>query len=239
MEIGLIFPNKDRRYKTVHLGLAYIVAYARLYHNDVIFTVLDTRVATKKETKKFLYKKFDLIGISVFSPIYFEVKKICAQLNKYQKDVPICLGGPYVTTIMQEIFVETPADFAVYGEGEETFSQLISFLKGNDKLENISGLMYKDEQNIIHTNPRRKRINDLDQLPIPAFDIFPMDKYPLHRIVSSRGCPYSCVWCNSKSIWKDGFYSMSAEKVIIEVEYLLSNYGKKNFDFGDNTFNYD
>ena len=238
MEIGLIFPNKDRRYKTIHLGLAYIAAYARLHHKDLNFTALDTRVATKKETKAFFNTKFDLVGMTVFSPVYNEVISVFHTLKKQQPTVPVCLGGPYVTTIMQEIFDETPADYAVYGEGEETFSQLISWLKGNEQLEHIQGLMYKNEHGEIITNPRRQRFQNLDVLPVPAYDIFPMERYPLHRIVSSRGCPFACSWCNSSSIWSDGFYAMSAEKVVSEVEFLLANYGNKTFDFGDNTFNY-
>lgn len=237
MNIGLIFPNKDRRYKTIHLGLAYIAAYARQYHDDLNFTVLDTRVATKKETKAFYKQNFDLVGITVFSPVYFEVKNIFQKLR--QTNVPICLGGPYVTTIMQEVFTETPSEYAVYGEGEETFSQLLFYLKGKESIENIDGLMYKNEHNEIITNPRRKRIKNLDLLPTPAYDIFPMNRYPLHRIVSSRGCPYACAWCNSSSLWNDGLYWMSPVKIVNEIEYLISNYGLKTFVFGDNTFNFD
>lgn len=237
MNIGLIFPNKDRRYKTIHLGLAYIAAYARLYHKDVNFTVLDTRVASGKETKAFFKNSFDFIGITVFSPVYFEVKEIFQKFK--QKNVPICLGGPYVTTLMQDIFIETPAEYAVYGEGEETFSQLISFFKGKERLENIDGLMYRNPQNEIVTNPGRKRIKNLDLLPTPTYDIFPMDRYPLHRIVTTRGCPYACAWCNSSSLWKDGLYGMSPDKIVYEIEYLISNYGMKTFVFGDNTLNFD
>lgn len=237
MNIGLIFPNRDRRYKTIHLGLAYIAAYARQYHDDINFIVLDTRVATKKETKTFFKNRFDLVGITVFSPVYFEVKDIFQKLK--QNNVPVCLGGPYVTTIMQDIFTETPAAYAIYGEGEETFNQLIFYLKGKGRKENIDGLMYRNEQNEIITNPRRKRIKDLDLLPTPAYDIFPMNRYPLHRIVSSRGCPYACAWCNSSSLWKDGLHWMSPGKIVNEIEYLISHYGLKTFVFGDNSFNFD
>ncbi|MEA3444333.1 MAG: radical SAM protein [Bacteroidota bacterium] len=237
MNIGLVFPNKDRRYKTIHLGFAYIAAYARQYHYDINFIVLDTRVATKKETKEFFKNRFELVGITVFSPVYFEVKDIFQKLK--QNNVPICLGGPYVTTIMQDIFTETPAEYAIYGEGEETFNQLIFHLKGKDQLENIDGLMYRNEQNNVITNPRRKRIKNLDLLPTPAYDIFPMNRYPLHRIVSSRGCPYACAWCNSSSLWEDGLYWMSPDKIVNEIESLILHYGIKTFVFGDNTFNFD
>jgi radical SAM superfamily enzyme YgiQ (UPF0313 family) len=237
MKIGLIFPNKDRRYKTYHLGLACIAAYARQQHNDLQFEVLDTRIAGRKETKKFFSADYDLIGMTVFSPVYFEVIEIFKRIRQKSCNIPICLGGPYVTTIMQEIFNETPADFAIFGEGEITFSQLISYLKGNEQLLNINGLMYKDCNNTVITNPPRQRIQELDNLPMPAYDIFPMKKYPLHRLVTSRGCIFSCAWCNSSSIWKDGYHEMSAERIVNEIEYLISNYGKKIFVFGDNTFN--
>lgn len=237
MIIGLIFPNKDRRYKTLHLGLASLAAYARKYHNDLQFIVLDTRVATRQETKKFYNSDFDLIGITVFSPVYSEVNEIFKRIKQRSCKIPVCLGGPYVTTIKQEIFNETPAEFAVYGEGEITFTQLISYLKGEEKIENIEGLIYRDEKNAIITNAPRRRINKLDELPIPAYDIFPMERYPLHRLVTGRGCIFSCSWCNSSSIWRDGYFEMSAAKIISEVEFLLSNYGKKILIFGDNTFN--
>ena len=237
MNIGFIFPNEDRRYKTVHLGLAYLAAYARLYHNDLKFKVLDTRVASKKETREFFNSKFDLIGITVYSPVYYEVIDIFNKVRKTFKNTPICLGGPYVTTIMEDIFKKTPAEFAVFGEGELTFNELIFHLKGQKSLNEISGLMYKTENGEIVKNPPREKIKDLDSLPMPAYDIFPMNKYPLHRMVTSRGCPYACAWCNSSSLWNQTYRIESAEKMIEEVEFLISNYDKKIFVFGDNSFN--
>lgn len=237
MKIGLIFPNKDRRYKTIHLGLAYLAAYARERHEDLFFEVLDTRVATRKETNNFFSTPFDLIGITVFSPVYFEVKNIYNRIKLINRNTPVVLGGPYVTTIREDIFKETPAEYAVCGEGEVTLTQLISHLKGQLKIEEINGLMYKNDRGDIITNPAREKIKDLNTLPFPAYDIFPMNRYPLHRLVTSRGCRFSCAWCNSSSIWDWNYRSMNPRKMISEVEYLISEYGKKMFVFGDNTFN--
>lgn len=239
MRIGLIFPNKDRRYKTIHLGLAYLAAYAREQHHDLEFHVLDTRVATPAETRRFFGTAFDLIGITVYSPVYYEVISIFNRIKKADSSVRICLGGPYVTTIKEEIFKETPADFAVIGEGEVTFSELIECIKGKRVPEEISGLMYMDVDGKVRTNPVREKIQDLNKLPVPAYDLFPMHRYPLHRLVTSRGCPYACAWCNSSSIWDRSIRMMNAEKMILEVEYLIKNYGKKIFVFGDNSFNID
>ena len=239
MNIGFIFPNKDRRYKTVHLGMAYLAAYAREQHNNLTFQVLDTRVATSKETKKFFSSSFDLIGITVFSPVYYEVIDIYNRIRKISNKVPVCLGGPYVTTIMKDIFEKTPADYAAYGEGEITFSELISHLKGQKELEDIKGLMYKNDQGEIIINSKRDYIKDLNTLPLPAYDIFPMHEYPLHRMVTSRGCPYSCAWCNSSSIWNQYYRTRNAENMVMEIEFLINTYGKKIFVFGDNSFNID
>lgn len=239
MHIGLIFPNKDRRYKTVHLGLAGIASYAGKQHDNLSFRVLDTRVAGRKETRDFFSAQYDLMGITVFSPVYYEVIQILRRLKEKDPNLPVCLGGPYVTTLREDIFTETPAEFAIYGEGEETFSELIAHLQGKKELKDINGLMYRNRENEIVVNPARPRFKDLDQLPTPAYDIFPMQKYPQHRLVTSRGCPYSCAWCNSSSIWKDGHYVMSPHKIVSEIEYLISHYGKKTIIFGDNTFNSD
>jgi anaerobic magnesium-protoporphyrin IX monomethyl ester cyclase len=239
MKIGFIFPNKDRRYKTVHLGLAYLAAFARQQHADLEFQVLDTRVATKKETQRFFNSSFDLIGMTVFSPVYFEVINLFNRIKKIYPAVPVCFGGPYVTTIMEEIFKETPVDFAVYGEGEITFSELIFHLKGERGLEHVNGLMFRDNFGKIVINKPREQIRDLDILPMPAYDLFPMERYPLHRIVSSRGCPYSCSFCNSTSIWSMRWRKRSPVHIVEEIEYLIKIYGKKIFIFGDNTFNAD
>jgi radical SAM superfamily enzyme YgiQ (UPF0313 family) len=239
MNIGFIFPNKDRRYKTIHLGLAYLAAYSRMQHNDLNIQVLDTRVATSAETKKFFSSSFDLVGITVFSPVYYEVIDIYNRVKKSNGNLPVCLGGPYVTTIMEDIFKKTPADFAVYGEGEITFSEVISHIKGNMDLKDISGLMYKDQEGKIVINPPRKHIHDLNTIPFPAYDLFPMERYPLHRMVTSRGCPFSCAWCNSSSIWNTTYRKRDPENIVSEIELLLKNYGKKIFVFGDNSFNID
>lgn len=237
MKIGLIFPNKDRRYKTIHLGLGYLAAYSRKIHDDLEFTLLDTRVATSTEKNQFFSTKFDLIGITVFSPVYYEVISILNRIRNSGHKIPVCLGGPYVTTIREDIFKKTPTEFAIYGEGEITFAELISFLKGQKNIGEINGLIFRDENGNVQVNPERPKINDLNSIPRPAYDIFPMDRYPLHRIITSRGCPYACVWCNSSSIWDHSYRTADLENVVDEIEYLITNYGKKIFVFSDNTFN--
>jgi radical SAM superfamily enzyme YgiQ (UPF0313 family) len=58
-------------------------------------------------------------------------------------------------------------------------------------------------------------------------------------MITSRGCPFSCSWCNSSSIWGKGYRVIDAKNIVNEIEFLISKYGKKIFDFGDNSFNAD
>ncbi len=237
MKIGLVFPNKDRRYKTVHLGFGYLVAYARSVHDDIDFVYLDTRTARKKEVRSFFSTKFDLIGISCFSPVYYEAIDVFDRIKKSMPGTPICLGGPYTTTIEEDIFLRTPAEYAVIGEGEITFSLLLSYLKGKGTISEIDGLMYRDAKGNIFKNRVREKIKDLDTIPFPAWDIFKMDRYPMHRVIGSRGCPFSCVWCSSSAIWDFTYRQRSVSSVVDEVESLINIYGKKIFVFSDNSFN--
>ena len=213
MKIALIFPNKDRKDKTVHLGLGYLASYARSIHPDLEITIFDTRIATRTESTKFFKTQFDLIGITVLSPVFYEVKKIFASIHENQSAAMVCLGGPYVTTIMEDVFNYIPTDFAVYGEGELTFSELIFHLKSTMNIKEIKGLMYKSPTGEIITNPPRKQISNLDGLPMPAYDLFHMNRYPIHRIVTSRGCPYECSFCNSSSIWQNKWRGRSPENL--------------------------
>lgn len=237
MKIGLVFPNKDRKDKTVHLGLGYIAAYARQHHNDLEFTLLDTRVATAKETKEFWRTPFDLLGITVLSPVYHEVRTIFRHCRAVHPATPIVLGGPYVTTIKEAVFFETPADFAIYGEAEVTFAELLLHLKGEKDIREINGLIYLDRDQALQVNPPREQMESLDELPFPAYDLFRMDRYPLHRIATSRGCPFHCTFCNSASIWEWHWRMRSAENIFAEIVFLMENYRKKPLFFNDNSFN--
>jgi anaerobic magnesium-protoporphyrin IX monomethyl ester cyclase len=238
MKIGLIFPNKNKKDRTVHLGLGYLASYARKDHTDLEFRLLDTRISGNKETEVFFDTRFDMIGITVLSPVFHEAVAIANRIKVLHPGTVICVGGPYVTTMKEEILEVASFDYAVYGEGEKTFSEFISYLKSSKSIEEINGLIYRKKSQVI-LNPPREFISDLDEIPMPAYDLFQMNRYPMHRIASSRGCPFRCSFCNSSSIWSWKWRKRSAIKVVEEIEFLVKKYKKKTFFFNDNCFNID
>lgn len=239
MKIGLINPNREIKEPAVHLGLGYIASYATQNYNDLSFELLDTRVSKVQEVKSFLNKSFDFIGISATSQTFLEAVELAQSYHEAWPKTPIVIGGAHCSTVKEEVLQGFPFDYAVYGEGEVTFTELIGFFKGEKNLSDINGLIYRDDAGVIKVNPVRELIGDLDSIPFPMYSLYKMSHYPQHRMITTRGCPHKCVFCNSHSIWTNKWRKRSAENIIAEVEYLFTNYSMKSFSFNDDSFNID
>jgi len=239
MKIGLINPNKEIKEPAVHLGLGYIASYASRNHADLSFELLDTRVSKSNEINKFLDKQFDIIGITATSQTFLEALELTNAIRIKWPQTPIVLGGAHCSTVKEEVLQDFPFDYAVYGEGEITFSDLISHFKGEKNLSEINGLIYRNSTGNVIINPVRELISDLDSIPFPMYSLYKMSLYPQHRMITTRGCPHKCVFCNSHSIWTNKWRKRSAENIISEIEHLSSTYSMKSFVFNDDSFNID
>lgn len=243
MKIALIYPNSGSDEKQIHLGLGYIASYVLSRNDDITVSVLDTGVATKKETDSFLKEEFDIVGITVTSNTYREALRITKTLKDKKSNARIVFGGPHVSIMMRELMEEKLIDFAVYGEGELTFGELITHIKQTadknsiEELSNINGLIFRTNDQIVVNQPRAL-IKDLDVLPIPAYHLFPMQRYPgNYSMITSRGCPFSCTFCATSQIWGVRWRARSAANIIKEVLCLISEYGVRPLDFQDACFN--
>lgn len=239
MKIGLINPNKELKHPAVHLGLGYLASYVNEKYPDIRFELIDTRVAKPKEIKTFFNTTFDLIGITASSQVFLEAIDIANQIKTKSPETPICLGGSHISTVKEEALSGFPFDFGIYGEGEITFAELIEHIQGNIKPEDITGLIYKDQTGQIKVNPPRSLISEMDNIPFPAYDLFKMNRYPQHRLTTSRGCPFNCVFCNSHSLWTRKWRKRSAQNILDEIKLLIKNHGRKSIVFNDDSFNID
>ena len=161
--------------------------------------------------------------------------------NPYCK---VVLGGPHVHIYAKETLAIPEVDFAVKGEGEEAFAQLLSALEGSLALEKVFGLAYRDASTgEIKDNPSAPFIEDLDSLPYPARELTPVKKYysiiarhnPITTLFTSRGCPYRCLFCDRPVMGKR-FRCLSASAVAGEIESCVKM-GIREFFFYDDTFN--
>lgn len=224
------------------LGLAYIASV--LEEKKVNCKIVDANILglTNEDVFKEI-EKFDPQIIGIYTNIV--LAKAGIELSKKIKenvDKTVVIGGPYATSMVEETLEESKADCVVRGEGEYTMLELTRKFPNFKK---VRGISYIDEGQVVHT-PDRELIKDLDSLPFPAYHLLPdlrlyrarARRTPVAPILTSRGCPYGCIYCN-KNIFGRTFRARSPENIIEEIEFLVDKYGVKQIDILDDNFTLD
>ncbi|GAB6935874.1 B12-binding domain-containing radical SAM protein [Calditerricola yamamurae] len=184
-----------------------------------------------------LYKEDpDVIGFSCYIWNIEQTIPVLHILKKVKPSVKIVLGGPEVSYDLDYWFRRIPeADFIVYGEGEETFKELLAELAGGRNFQRVLGLAYRDADGTVVVNPPRPKL-DLRRIPSPYR--FPEDRPHLpNRIVymeTSRGCPFRCQFCLSSV--ENGVRYFDLDRIKEDILYLVQN-GARTIKFVDRTFN--
>lgn len=235
-DVGTLYPS---------LGLAYVATSAK--EEDCEVKVLDSEAMDYNFNDlrdKIVEFSPDLIGMQTFFTNLdrcFEVAKIAKEINPRIK---VCLGGPEATVSPRIAIDNNCVDFVVVGEGDVTIRQLIKNIRGELNLSDIDGLLYKDNSTIRENRPR-SLVEDLDALPFPARELFPMHKYHSSanlrgsrtlNMITSRGCPFRCAYCAGHRLFGKTYRYHSTERVIQEIRMLMEQYGADSIQFYDDTF---
>ncbi|MFO8056612.1 MAG: radical SAM protein [bacterium] len=190
----------------------------------------------------------DLVGFScVFSNQYASIKELARRVkNEVDPDIVTVAGGTHPSFMYERTLKTTDLDYVVLGEGELTFRSLIEAHNKGGGLEDIDGLAYRDGDRI-ERHPRVNYIENLDEMPLPARDLLPMEKYfeakvpmAIHwtrkrntPIITSRGCPCHCAFCSSTVHWGNRYRTRSPDNVLAEIEHLKNDYGIEELKFQD------
>ncbi len=233
MKITLVRPYYSHNPYEPPLGIAILAGY--LEEKDYSVSIIDfetSRVKSKEEIKEHIKEEDpDVVGVSFFTYDRFEAVKVANAAKELGKVV--IGGGLHVTFDSADTLQSVPSiDIGVLGEGEETLFELMKLLENDGSLQDIQGIAWRRDGKVVINQPR-PLISDLDSLPMPAYHLLPMDKYPYHQILGSRGCPYNCIFCASPEFWRRKVRFRSYNLVIDEIEHLIKNYGLKEFDFKD------
>ena len=239
----LIYPKYTYPRKNPPLGLAYLASYVREEgYNPLIVDLNIDNYSDKKICE--IIKEYNplVVGISFMTNQYEECLRLAELIKSCLDSTYIAVGGAHVSALPKEILQEcADIDFSVIGEGEITFLELIKAVDSGEKhFHHINGLCFRDKNGIIQTQPRGL-IEDLDLLPFPAWDLIKAEKYSVffkdngnsYALLSSRGCPYNCIFCDSHTIFGRKFRARSASNIFSEVEFLHQKYGVTKFDFVD------
>ncbi len=177
--------------------------------------------------------KPSVIGITTMTINREIIRKTIKAIREAYK-CSIVLGGAHITALPQEV-AELGADYGIYGEGEDSFLELINKIGQKGGIKRIKGVIYNDGSFC-----KRDYICNLDEIPIPSWELMDFKLYGSWRIgksmvlLTSRGCPYNCIFCH-KPIFGNVFRAHSPERVIQEIETLKS-YGVGDIKIYDDTF---
>jgi len=246
MKILLVNPSAGiwNTRNTMPLGLAYIAAVLEQQNYDV--RVLDLTVENK--TNEQLGKEIrsaDMLGITSTTPTIYNAWNVCSIAK--EEGVPIVMGGPHPTALPQESIEK--CDVIVNGEGEKTIVDVCNAIDGKKIkaiMKKVRGIYYKRGKKIVSTG-KQEFIKDLDSIPFPAMHLFPdisnystqhplLDKKVISgSIITSRGCPYNCVFC-FKSIFGNVYRYRSPQNVVEEWRLLVEEYSVKEIGIVDDSF---
>ena len=229
------------------LGLAYIAEVVRENRKEDVVAILDAlaqRMSVREVVDFIISHKFDLIGITMFTTAYGIVAEIIRTVKQINPNIITVVGGYHPSVLPIETMRDVPEiDYTIKSEGEFAFLELLNVLEGRGKIDEIKGLIFRNDGHII-MNKNREYIGNLDILPLPARDLLPMKYYrpaasyyhklPAYGLISSRGCPFRCIYC--PKILGSSYRIHSSQRIIDELEMLIRDYKAKEIIFWDSIF---
>lgn len=217
------------------LGIAYIASVLESEGHTV--RIMDYEVEPFEEGQfKAMLLEFcpDIAGISFRSSSYLSAKTVCAAIKEASPRVKIVLGGHHATAFPQATLADMNADFVVRGEGEFVTAGLLKAIEEGSVLEGIRGLTFRSKTGVVDNQPSDE-IEDLDDLPFPAWHLLKMDRYVTGSILTSRGCPFSCIYCD-KAVSTRKVRFRSSANIHREIASFEEKYGKGRIYFIDDYF---
>jgi radical SAM superfamily enzyme YgiQ (UPF0313 family) len=224
------------------IGLAYLAAVLEDRGHEV--TVVDCPALDLDETAlktKLSSIEPDLIGITSMTPTIQSALMACQVAKEACPESMVVLGGPHATFMDEQVLAqEKSLDVVVRGEGEETLLELAQNVSNPKGLKDIQGITFRKDESFVRT-PNRQFMENLDDLPLPGYKFFPLEKYRLFGrrmlpIITARGCPSQCSFCTSAQMFGKGFRARSPKNIVDELEWLRDEHGADAFTFYDDTF---
>ncbi|MBL0226293.1 MAG: radical SAM protein [Geobacteraceae bacterium] len=248
MKVVLLNPYRERSdHVAPDLGLGYLAAWTRKAGHDI--TLIDpnnARISREDLHARLLELGPEVVGIKVFTQDLSSARETFKFLRVHLPSAVLVAGGAHPSAVPEQVLNTLPeVDYAFRGEAEIGFARFLDFLCGSCAIEDVPGLIWRDGSGI--------RINDqvfiknLDELGIPAWDLIdPRDysdtaetfrkAFPAAPISITRGCPFPCTYCAGHIISGKPIRSRSIEHVLNEMQYLMTEFGVKEFNIVDDNF---
>ncbi|HVO13273.1 MAG TPA: radical SAM protein [Vicinamibacteria bacterium] len=251
MRVLLVHPDPGgaigRLIRLPPLGLAYVAGALRAAGHQV--RILDAAVCAgwRSELQAVLAGwQPRVVGISASTAVIDSARALAARIKQADPGTLVLLGGVHATLFPGEVLATGEFDLAVHGEGELTAVELLAAVEAGREPDGIPGVAHRSGGNV-RVNARRPPIADLDDLPPAAYDLLPQGLYStpfsskrhVTSLVSSRGCPYSCSFCDASVVHGRRYRTHSAERVVGEIRQLADRFAIREVLFKDSEFTLD
>ena len=190
----------------------------------------------------------NVVGFSATTLSILGAERFAETLKQRRPQTRTIVGGPHVTAVPRDTLNRcSHLDIAVLGEAEDTILDLLNALAAGGDVPKVSGVAYRDSDGNIVQTQRRDGVTDMNALPHPAWDLLPgfperynppyfkVQRLPSTSIVTSRGCPYQCTFCDT-SVFGSKVRGYSAEYLVDMLRRLATDYGIRDITFEDDTF---
>lgn len=217
-----------------NVGFVYLAGHARAAGFAVQIYDAMTKYHNLEQIKEHIRQcKPRFVASTGYTSSFPAAVQVLAAAKEVSSSIITVLGGVHANFMYSDILEQhrNVVDYVVRGEGEETLPELMNCLDNGMNLQNVPGIAYREEGQILAT-PERSFIHNLDNL-IPAWDLVDWEDYTFHvmegsrlsMVSSSRGCSNNCSFCSQKLFWKQTFRARSAESFVDELQELRQKYG--------------
>jgi anaerobic magnesium-protoporphyrin IX monomethyl ester cyclase len=222
------------------LGIGYLAAsLLRAGHEVRVYDLVVMRHDRKKLGA--IMKRFqpDLVGATSVTMTFDSALAVVRDAKSIDPDVVTVLGGAHVSFCAERSLHEHPeVDVIVVGEGEDSVLELCDAVAGKRRMHSVAGLCFRGANGLVHTGPRSTYL-DVNTLPLPARELGPVQRYralgtPI-SMTTSRGCPFSCIFCVGRKLVGKKVRYRSAHSVVDELEQL-AQLGFAQINIADDLF---
>ncbi len=245
MKVLLIVYDNESHIHLFPIGVGYIASVLRQAGHEVTIYNQDVHHYPEQHLTRYLNTNaFDVVGVGVIAG-YWQYRKLLSisrAINASDNRPPHYIIAGHGPSPEPEYFLKkTGADVVVMGEGEETVVELLQVIEAGNPLHRVRGIAFRSGDGF-ELNPRRSVIKDIDSIPWPAYDLFPMEYYRLLRlphatptdfvmpILSARGCTFTCNFCYRMD---KGYRVRNVGNILEEIKFLQNTYGITYIDFAD------
>lgn len=230
---------------------AVLSAYIKkLGHNTNFYDAALTGESPESVLNRIDFKHIDAICMSVFTGWHRWASRFANLVKGKYPSIKIIVGGPHISGLREYAVEHIGVDYGIIGEGEIPLGKLLDDMNNLSKVKKIPGVIYNDGNGYTLTPYPLERIKDLNELPLPDYQLIPPKNYfhtyvgasvakksvRIVQTVTSRGCPFGCTFCATNATWEKRITFYSAERVVEEIKYLISNFGIEEMWFGDDGF---